>query len=51
MMIKKQDVLDILSRLLEQAVEVEAASGQTPSAEEALDWATTEVQALTDLPD
>lgn len=49
-MINKQDVLDILTRLLEQAAEVEAASGQTPSADEALDWAITEVEALIDHP-
>jgi hypothetical protein len=47
-MLDKQDVLKILNRLLEQAEEVEAASGATPTAQEALAWAIGEIEALTD---
>lgn len=47
MKINKQEVLDILNRLLNQAIEVEADAGQMPTAEEALSWAIGEVEAIT----
>ena len=49
-MLDKQEVLTMLNKLLEQAEEVEAASGQTPTAQEALEWAVSEIEALTDHP-
>jgi len=46
MLLKKQDVLDILNKLLEQAEEVEASTGATPTAQEALSWAIDEIEQL-----
>jgi len=46
MKINKQQVLEILNRLLEQAYEIEADVGTTPTAMEALDWAISEVNAI-----
>lgn len=48
-LIDKAAVLKILENLLEQALEVEACVGATPTAEEALVWAESEVKALPDL--
>ena len=46
MLIDKDAVLEILNRLLDQAQDCEAESGETPTAFEALDWAISEVKAL-----
>jgi hypothetical protein len=42
----RKSVLEILHRLLNQASEVEADTGETPSAFEALDWAMSEIKGL-----
>ncbi len=39
-------ILAMLKRLLEQAYEVEADVGEMPTAEEALQWAIAEVEAM-----
>ena len=50
MKIDKQQVLDVLQKLLEQALVVEASIGTMPTAEEALSWAIGEIEVIpTDL--
>jgi hypothetical protein len=50
MKIDKQQVLDILRKLLDQAVEIEADTGTMPTAEEALSWAIGEIELITSGP-
>lgn len=45
-LVDRNAVLKILTELLDQANQVEADTGETPSAFEALDWAMSEVKAL-----
>lgn len=41
-----QEVLTMLRKLLEQARDCEADTGNTPAADEALTWAISEVEAM-----
>lgn len=48
-LIPREKVLEILNRLLEQAEICEVESGETPTAQEALSWAISEVGELQSL--
>jgi hypothetical protein len=46
---KKQDVIDLLTRLLDQAKDVEATTDHIPTAVEALEWAISEVNLFVEV--